>query len=245
MRSVTKSDTIKTFHLATALKCGTVCILFIASLLLAACGAGTASTETPDASQVTVTIDLSNKTPVPTAAPFWCGAWVTNTTPRFQPGSQIGVNMKFVRNDNGNPVGVNGAQATATVTWADMVTETAVGQTTSDGLAVVAFTIPSRTGLLNKNNIVTVTFSAPAENLNCEVTPDRAAYFTFVQGSPTAAPTTPAATATATNGPSTPGATPSPTVEPSPTATPDGPGGPGGPDPTPTFIIDPPGDDDD
>lgn len=173
-----------------AVKYGAILLLFLLSALVVACGAGaTASAGNLGDPQVTVTINLNGQqTPVPTAPLYSCGAWVTNTTPSYNPGGKIPVNMKFTHLVNGNPQGVGSATATVTITWADGGTDVTTAYTTSDGLAVAYFLIPSDATMLNKNNQVAVSFTAP-DGTTCTVDGTQAAYFTFIQAAPTAKPT--------------------------------------------------------
>ncbi len=170
-----------------ALKCGAILLLFLLSALIVACGANaTASAVDLGNPQVTVTIGLNmQQSPVPTAPPHSCGAWVTNTSPSYRPGNKIPVNMKFTHLVNGVPQGVGNASATATVTWADGQSNSTAARTTSDGLAVAYFTIPNDPTMMNKNNQVTVNFTAP-DGTTCAVDGTQAAFFTFVQASPAA-----------------------------------------------------------
>jgi hypothetical protein len=200
------------------LKCSAIFVLFLTSALIVACGTNTNASQTgANGPQVTVTIDFnSNKSPIPTAPPYTCSAWVTFSTPAFRPGDKMAVNIKYLHNVNGNPVGVGGASASSIVHWADGTTEQlSTVQTTSDGLAIAYFTIPNNSALLNKNNIVTVALSSP-DGLSCTIGEDRAAFFTFVMTSPTAVATT---APTGTPGGTNPG-TPKPTMPGIPTITP-------------------------
>jgi len=119
-----------------------------------------------------------------------CGAWTTNTTPAFNPGRKIPVYAHFVHNVHGNPVGVSGANAQATVEWADGYRDTQVATTAGDGLVVFYFTIPDRPDMVNKNNLVVVSFTSPnGETCNVDNQPQPAAYFTLIPAPP--APTPP------------------------------------------------------
>src|SRR5437588_12291414 len=73
-----------------AIKCGAILFLFLLSALIVACGANaTASAGALGTPQVTVTISLNGQqTSVPTAPPYSCGAWVTNTSPSYNPGGK-------------------------------------------------------------------------------------------------------------------------------------------------------------
>ena len=97
-------------HLPFYLKCGAILLLLSLSFLVIACGASnTATTADPNGPQVTVTINFNNNlSSLGTAAPYLCGAWTNETTPGFNPGSEIAVYAHFVHNVNGNPIGVGG-----------------------------------------------------------------------------------------------------------------------------------------
>lgn len=178
-------------------KCSAILLLLSLSVLVMACGASsTPATTNLTTPQVTVTIRFSNNaSPVPTVAPYLCGAWATNTTPAFRPGSEIPVYAHFIHSVNGNPVGVSGANAQATVEWADGYRDTEVGTTGNDGLVVFYFTIPNRANMVNKNNLVIVSFTGPnGETCNVDNHPQPAAYFTLIPApvpTPTPQPTMP------------------------------------------------------
>lgn len=183
-------------HLSCYLKCSALLLLLSLSVLLMACGTGN-STSTVDlgAPQVTVTIRFNNNvSPTPTVASYLCGAWITNTTPDFNPGSKIPVYAHFIHNVNGNPVGVSGANAQATVAWADGSTDTQAGTTSGDGLVVFFLTIPNRSNMVNKNNLVTVSFTGPhGETCTIDNEHQPAAFFTLIPAppKPTTAPPPP------------------------------------------------------
>ncbi len=170
------------------LKCGAVFLLLSLSILVIACGtSNTTTTANSSGPQVTVTIKFNNDlSSLGTVAPYLCGAWVTNSTPAFNAGNKIPVYARFVHNVNGNPVGINGASASASVAWADGGRDSQSATTTGDGLAVFYFTIPDRPDLVGKNNLVTVSFSS-SDGQTCRVDnqPQPAAFFTFVAASPT------------------------------------------------------------
>ncbi len=144
------------------------------------------------------------------------------------PGSPIPpLALEFVHNVNGNPEGVYPAQGTATVLWPDgNVNVTA--NTTSDGLAIFPVSVANKSADLYKIILVTVAFQGPQGVPPCDVTVDRAAFFTLVKSLPAASATAGAsptaistATATATNSPTpTPTPKPCPTVNPKRTPTP-------------------------
>jgi len=175
-------------HLSLYLKCSAILLLLLLSVLIIACGASnTTTTANLGEPQVTVTIRFSNNgSPTPTISPYLCGAWTTNTTPAFNPGRKIPIYAHFVHNVNGNPVGVSGANAQATVEWADGYRDTQVATTAGDGLVVFYFTIPGRPNIVNKNNLVFVSFTGPnGETCNVDNQPQPAAYFTLIPAPPT------------------------------------------------------------
>lgn len=157
------------------LKCASVLLLFALCVLIVACGS------------TTTTKHLSNTTAVPTIDPngssgmatpplpqYLCGAWVTDTSPPLKQNSVINVFAKFVQNGaDGNPVGVDAADGTATVNWPDGTTDTTTAKTTADGLAV--FSIILKPVSLNKVVIVAVAF-AKVGGPSCTV--PQSAYFT-------------------------------------------------------------------
>ncbi|HEY4034986.1 MAG TPA: hypothetical protein VGL94_13585 [Ktedonobacteraceae bacterium] len=217
------------------LKCGAVFLLLSLSVLVIACGSSdTPTTAGANGPQVTVTIKFNNGlSSSGTVAPYLCGAWITNTTPGFNPGSEIPVYARFVHEVNGNPVGVNGASASANVEWADGGRASQGGTTSSDGLAVFYFTIPNRPDMVGKNNLVTVSFSGPnGQACSVDNQPQPAAFFTLVVASPT--PTVTPSTAPTIQGIQTvtvPGVTPPIFVPPG-----RGGGGGGGNQPTPAAT---------
>jgi hypothetical protein len=174
------------------LKCGAVFLLLSLSILVIACGAdNTTKTANPSSPQVTVTITFKNDlSSLGTVTPYLCGAWVTNSTPALSAGSKVPVYARFIHLVNGNPVGVNGARASASVEWANGARDSLGGTTTSDGLVVFYFMIPNRPNMLGKNNLVTVSFSAPnGQSCRVDNQSQPAAFFTFVAASPTPTPT--------------------------------------------------------
>jgi hypothetical protein len=188
MEAATEQQQVTTFHLSLCLKCSTIFLLLLFSVALAACDAGSTTTMTNlGEPQVTVTIHFHNNASlVPTVAPYLCGAWITNTTPAFKPGDKIPVYAHFIHLVNGNPVGVSGASAQANVEWADGDNNRESTMTTADGLAVFYFTIPNRPNMVNRNNLVTVSFTGPnGETCNVDNQSQPAAFFTLIQGSAT------------------------------------------------------------
>ena len=205
----------KNAPLSLYLKCGAMLLLFLFSVLIVACG-GTPTNANLGQPEVTVTINLgqNDSSPTPPLPEYTCSAWVTNTTPGIG-ASTIGVYAKFVHNVNGNPEGVYPAQGTATVLWPDgNVNVTA--NTTSDGLAIFPVSVANKFADLYKIILVTIAFQGPQGVPPCNVTVDRAAFFTLVISAP-AAPATAGASPTANStAAATAIATSSPTMSPSP-----------------------------
>ena len=204
--------------LALYLKCGALLVLFLFSVLIVACG-GTVTNANLGQPAVTVTINLGQNagSPTPPLPAYTCSAWVTNTSPGIYSSSTIGVYAKFVHNVNGNPEGVYPAQGTATVLWPDG-NANVTANTTSDGLAIFPVSTANRSSDLNKIILVTIAFQGPQGVPPCNVTVDRAAFFTLVISSATAgASSSPTANPSATV-PAT--ATPKPTPDPKPCPTP-------------------------
>ncbi len=132
-------------------KCSAIVLLFTLCALSVACGTSNSSQVDPSNQSVTVTIDLngSNASPTPPLPDYLCGAWATNTSPGFNPNAPINVFAKFVHTVNNNPVGVDGATATAQIDWPDGTTDTATAKTTSDGLAVIPIMLKPNAGKYN------------------------------------------------------------------------------------------------
>jgi hypothetical protein len=209
-------------HFAFTLKCGAVLGLFLVSFLVAACGANNTATA-PGAPPVTLTINLNQTfaSPTPTMAPYSCGAWVTFTTPAYNPNSIVEVYAKYVQNVDGNPQGMDKATAIATIQWPGAAATTVQETTGSDGLAT--FPISMQASALNHVVLITVTFTSQDGQHTC--TTPSPAFFTAVAASPTP-------TATPTQAP-----TPDPFPgQPTPSPTSGG----GFPFPTPTVSLTPP-----
>ncbi len=187
-----------------ALKISGVLLFFmLLSVLIVACGSNTSTASVNlGAPPVTVTIDLGNNnntSPTPPLSPYWCGAWATDTSPIFNAASAVGIYAKFTQNVNGNPVGISGASATASITWPDGSVTTQGAITTSDGLAVFFVPIVNRTDAVNHLTFVTVSFQKDGIP-PCNVTADRAAFFTLIVVSPTPGKGTPGSQQTKTPG---------------------------------------------
>ncbi|MBV9689711.1 MAG: hypothetical protein JO202_08355 [Ktedonobacteraceae bacterium] len=180
-------------------KCAAILFLLALSVLIVACGSNIDSAQLGDPA-VTVTIHLGDDqpgSPTPNLPSYWCGAWATQTSPAYYSTSSVGVYAKFTQNIGGNPRGVGGASATATVLWPDRSTITQTATTTADGLAVFSIPTMNRASAINKITLVTVTFQQVGLPI-CTVKDDHAAFFTLVVISPTPTPSgTPSATRTA------------------------------------------------
>ena len=173
-------------RLPFCLKCGAIFLLLLLSVLVIACGASNTTTDL-NGPQATATIRFNdNLSSLGTALPYMCGAWSSDTTPGFNPGSEIAVYAHFVHNVNGNPIGVGGASAQASVEWADGYRDSQAGTTTSDGLAVFYFTIPNRPDIVGKNNLVTISFTGPnGQTCSVDNQSQPGAFFTLIIASPT------------------------------------------------------------
>jgi hypothetical protein len=196
----TRATQTFSFHL----KCSVVLFLLIISLAVEACSSASSNTGTTitnlGAPPVTVTIQFDhNLTALPTQPPYLCGAWLTNTSPNFIPGSIIPVYAKFVHLVNGNPQGVANATAIATLHLANGTLPTTLTATTTgtDGLAIFSFTLPNDPNIANRNNLVSVSFTGP-DGSTCVVDKGKEAYFTPMMVTPKAVATATPATTPAT-----------------------------------------------
>ena len=147
-----KQPQIKAFHFSFYLKGSAILLLLSLSFLIIACGSSNMTTADLNDPPVTATINFKSTiwSSLGTVAPYLCGAWTYDTTPGFSPGNKIPVYAHFVHNVNGNPVGVSGASAQATVEWADGGRGSQTATTTSDGLAVFYFTIPNQPKMIRE-----------------------------------------------------------------------------------------------
>lgn len=197
-------------------KFGSVAFLFLISVLIVACG-GTSSTAGLGSPPVTLTINLNRNfaSPTPTMPPYTCAAWATESSPAYYQNAVVQVYAKYVQNVNGNPVGMNGARAQATVIWPFGVPTSFTVTTLADGLAV--FQVPLQPSAVGHETLVSVSFTSQDGQHSCTVSGSQDAFFVAIYASPTASPS-PSPTGT-------PGANPSPTgspgigPSPSPTAT--------------------------
>lgn len=158
-----------------------LCLLALSVLVTACSSSANASTANPGNPPVTVTINIGNGgSPTPSLPGYTCGAWATNATAPYGT-PEIGVYAKFVQLVNGNPVGVAGANAVATVIWPDGSISTITGTTGSDGLVTFAVATAGRTDALMKLVYITVAFTANGVP-PCNVGQDRAAFFMLTIG---------------------------------------------------------------
>lgn len=171
------------------LKLGAIVSLFLVSILIVACGTSSANMANSGNPPVTVTIDLnsSNSSPTPALPEYSCGAWATQSSPPYGT-TTVGVYAKFVHNvktnpnDVGNPQGIAGASAVATVFWPDGTQAQVSGTTGSDGLVSFPISTANRGDAINKITLVTVQFTKDGVP-PCTVDQTRAAFFTLVTGS--------------------------------------------------------------
>ncbi len=181
-------------------------VLVVLTVIVVACGSDTtqAVPGTPVAT-LTVVFGQFNASPTPGLAPYYCGGWATDTTPVYSPNSVVNVYGKYTRTVDGNPVGVNGASAVATVFWPDGTTSTEKTTTTSDGLAV--FSIPILASAINRVVLIQITFSIP--NVTpCTLTSE--AFFTAIVASPTPNTTAMPSPTNSATPPGTPTGSPTP-----------------------------------
>jgi hypothetical protein len=204
-------------HFSLYLKCGAIFLLLLMSFIVVACSTTGSDTTTTNlgAPPVTVTIRFNNDlttTPLPGQPAYLCGAWVTNTSPGYVPGSTVPVYAKFIHLVSGNPQGVANARAQATLYLANAAPQPLQPTVTGpDGLAVFSFQLPNDPNIANRNNLVTVSFTGP-DGSSCKVDQDRAAYFTPMLVTPTvtSTPGAPGTPVLPPGVPGVPGATPSP-----------------------------------
>ena len=167
-------------------KCGMALVVCGLSVWLGACGGAGYGTSSLRGATVTVTIVLrdGDGSPTPALSAYTCGTWATNTTPVYSVNVVEGVYAKFVQNVDGNPLGVSGATAVATIWWPDGSRGSMTAMTSGDGLAVFFIDITQNLSAINGITLVTVSFYkdgiAP-----CVVDTTRAAYFTLLMPTPT------------------------------------------------------------
>ena len=191
-------------RLILALKFGSVLMLFLVSVLVVACG-NTSATAGLGSPPVTLTINLNQtfSSPTPTLPPYSCAAWVTQNSPAYYQNSVIEVYAKYVQNVNGNPAGMSGAHAQATVLWPAGAPTTVAVNTSSDGLAV--FPVSLQPDAVGHVVLVEVSFTSLDGQHTCNVSGSQDAFFTPIFVSPTASPSsTDTPTDTPTGSPSVP-----------------------------------------
>lgn len=192
------------------LKMSLIAAFFLFSLILVACGTAEGQTDANGKPLPTYTFTFNQGNQAPNAPEYACIGWATQTTISIF-NSVLGVNAKYTHNVNGNAEGISGASATAYVTWPDGQVATYPALTTSDGLAVFRINVPAnKASYINRLVLVNIDFTKNGTP-GCKVDGNRAAFFTLIASSPTAAATTP----TGTPG----GAHKTPTVPPDTTAT--------------------------
>jgi hypothetical protein len=195
-------------------KYSAIFFLFFISILIVACSSNGTSQLNSGTPVVTVTINLGQDTgsPTPTLSPFYCGGWATDTSPSFSPTSTVSIFGKFTQIVDGNPLGIEGATATATIQWPDGTSETMTTTTTSDGLAV--FPVAIKPSAIYKLVTISITFTKTGIQ---QCTIPSAAYFTAILVSPT--PTKTSMPSPTPSGSPTPVGSGTPTFTPSPTPT--------------------------
>lgn len=168
-------------------------LLFLLSLLLVACGATQGDTAvttnvagTNPTTTVTLHIGAAAQSPTPPLPAYTCGAWATNSTPSTKT-TMVGVYALFKQIVNGNPNGVDGATAVATVYWPDGSVLTLSTITTADGLAKFGVPLTNKSAI-NGVTLITVNFTKDGVP-PCNVKRDRAAFFTVVPPAVTPTPT--------------------------------------------------------
>jgi len=165
--------------------------LLLVSMLVVACGTNSSNMANSGNPAVTATINLNSNTisPTPALPQYSCGAWATQSTPPFGTAA-VAVYAKFVQmvktnpndpNDVGNPQGIGGATAIATVLWPDGTQAQLAGTTGTDGLVAFAVSTVGRADAINRITFVTVQFAKDGVP-PCTVDQTRAAFFTLVTG---------------------------------------------------------------
>ena len=186
--------------LALYVKLSAILFLLCLSILVVACSGSDNSQQDPVTPVVSVTINLGQVigSPTPPLKDYYCGGWATDTSPPFDQTSVVSVFGKFTHIVDGNPEGVGGATASATINWPDGTTDIMTATTTSDGLAV--FPVAVKASAINKVVTIQITFTItlPTGKVKTCSIPS-AAYFTAILVSPTPSNTAmPSATNSAT-----------------------------------------------
>jgi hypothetical protein len=164
------------------IKCTAIFFLFSISILIVSCGSNGTGQLNPGTPVVTVTIKLGQDigSPTPTLSPYNCGGWATDTSPSFSSTSTVSIFGKFTQIVDGNPVGIGGATATATIQWPDGTSDTMATTTTSDGLAV--FPVAIKPTAINKLVTISIVFTKTGIQ---QCTIPSPAFFTAILVSPT------------------------------------------------------------
>ena len=171
--------------LALYVKLSAILFLLCLSILVVACGGSNSTQQDPGTPVVTVTINLGQVigSPTPPLEPYYCGGWATDTSPPFNQTSVVSVFGKFTHIVDGNPEGVGGATASATINWPDGTTDIMKTTTTPDGLAV--FPVAVKASAINRVVTIQITFqlTLTTGQITCPI--PSAAYFTAILVSPT------------------------------------------------------------
>src|SRR5260370_4666051 len=181
--------------LAIYVKLSAILVLLCLSILVVGCSGRDSRQQDPVPPVVSVQINLGQVigSPTPPLKAYYCGGWATDTSPPFDQTSVVSVFGKFTHIVDGNPEGVGGAIASATINWPDGTTDTMKATTTPDGLAV--FPVAVKASAINK--VVTIQISFTTRPVTCSI--PSAAYFTAILVSPTPSNTAmPSATNSAT-----------------------------------------------
>lgn len=164
------------------IKISGISFLFFMCIFIAACSSYGSSQIIPATPVVTVTIRIGQGlvSPTPTLSKYYCGGWATDTSPAYSATGIVNIFGKFTQSVDGNPVGVGGASAIATIQWPDGNTDTQSATTTSDGLAV--FPVVIKASAVNKLVTIIIQFTT-TQGITCQI--PSAAYFTAIIVSPT------------------------------------------------------------
>ena len=156
-----------------ALQCSLLLSLLTISVLLVACSSGPATTNAQVSPTPTFSLQMgrdANLAPTPTPLAYTCGAWISQNTLPY---------AKFTKMMNGNPQGIDGATAIATVHWPDGENITYNAQTTLDGLAVFTVSVANHPEAVNKITLITIHFEKAGVE-PCEVDTNRPAFFSLI-----------------------------------------------------------------
>jgi hypothetical protein len=170
-----------------SLQCTLLALLFVISALLVACSSGSPTTSAATSPTPTLSLQMGDSgdlSPTPTPLAYTCGAWVTQNTLPYGT-NQIGVYAKFTKLVNGNPQGIDAANATATVHWPTGQNDVYTAQTTFDGLAVFTISVANHQEAIDKIILVTVHFEKAGVE-PCDVDTNRPAFFSLIVPSPVA-----------------------------------------------------------